>query len=105
MNIESSVGKKIRQLRKEKGLKQHELGTTLGLSESYISYVEKGARVLSGESLHKLIQTFNLGENYFSNDSTMVQFRADASSLDPECNYDKLTADFFKYAKSNINKK
>lgn len=46
-----TVGRKIRLLRKHKGLTQFELAELIDVSESYVSYLENGFKFVSVENL------------------------------------------------------
>lgn len=48
------LAKTIKQQRKKKKLKQHELANKVGVSEKYIQYVEAGTRVPSLKTLYKI---------------------------------------------------
>jgi len=98
------VGKKIKELRELKNLKQKEIGSILGFSESYISLVEKGVRFLSIKSLQKLIDELGLRNDFFSEAFTAAHFRADINN-DNEAQNKKIADDFFEYAKSRIKNK
>jgi transcriptional regulator with XRE-family HTH domain len=53
-DIKELVGKRIRALRKEKGLSQEELGDLADLHYTYIGAVERGERNCSIDSLSKI---------------------------------------------------
>lgn len=54
----SPLGENITQLRKTRGLTIKELGTHLGITESYISYIETGARKPNRDMIAKLVRYF-----------------------------------------------
>jgi transcriptional regulator with XRE-family HTH domain len=51
--IEQAFGKRLKQLRRERGLSQEELATTSGCDRSYISLLERG---VNSPSLTMLLQ-------------------------------------------------
>jgi transcriptional regulator with XRE-family HTH domain len=53
-DVKALVGKRIRILRKEKGLSQEELGDLADLHHTYIGAVERGERNCSIDSLSKI---------------------------------------------------
>ncbi len=50
----------IKTIREEKGLKQIEVATHIGVDKSAYSKIEKGLRALTVEELYKMAQLFNL---------------------------------------------
>ncbi len=59
------IGRRIKELRLARDLKQQDLAELLSLSRSSISNVENGTRGLSLESLQKVCEVFNLDISYF----------------------------------------
>ncbi|MGB9856798.1 MAG: helix-turn-helix domain-containing protein [Dictyoglomaceae bacterium] len=55
-----NVGKKIRELRKERNLTLEELSKRTGLSLSYISLIERGLKNPSLKALEKIASCFGL---------------------------------------------
>ena len=55
--IEKSIGKRISQYRKEKGLTQEQLSEAVGLTPHHLSAIERGA---SGIRTDALVQIINL---------------------------------------------
>lgn len=58
------VGKKIKQLRKEKGWSQAEFGKKIGVHPQYVSAWETGDKVPSAEALVKLSQILDVSTDY-----------------------------------------
>ena len=56
MDIQSKIGKRIKELREKKNLTQEELATRSRLNRTFIIHVEKGRRNLSVVSLEKLLK-------------------------------------------------
>lgn len=54
--VERSIGRRIQQYRKKKGLTQEQLAEKVGLSTNYISAVERGVNSLNR---NKLIEVMN----------------------------------------------
>lgn len=50
----------IKNIREEKGLKQIEVATHIGVDKSAYSKIEKGSRALTVEELQKMAQLFNM---------------------------------------------
>jgi transcriptional regulator with XRE-family HTH domain len=59
-NIKVVFGKRIRELRRAKGLSQEELALKAGLDRTYISDVERGMRNISLENIERLAQALEL---------------------------------------------
>ena len=59
------IGKKIKELRLSRGLKQQQLAELVNLSRATISNVESGTRGLSIESLQKFCEVFKIDISYF----------------------------------------
>lgn len=60
MDINQFFGKKISELRKEKGFSQEKLALEANIDRTYISDIEKGNRNISLEILDKLSKTLNI---------------------------------------------
>ncbi len=69
----NGLGDKIRALREEKGLTLEEMGSSLGLSFTYLSEIERGQRIPSVQALQKISSFFNLPITLFINtDSKLI---------------------------------
>jgi transcriptional regulator with XRE-family HTH domain len=60
-----NVGEKLRQLRQEKNLTQPELAETLGIEQSYLSKLENGKSLPSGDVFNRILEVFGLGLEQF----------------------------------------
>ena len=61
-----TVGEKIKQLRKERGLTQEELGDILGVKKAAVQKYESGqVQNLKQSTIKKLCETFNKTPDYF----------------------------------------
>lgn len=56
----NNVGEKLRQLRQERNLTQPELADALGIEQSYLSKLETGKSLPSGEVLNRILEVFGL---------------------------------------------
>ena len=63
-NIKNEVGKRLLELRKEKGLKQDEVAQAVGITRASLSYYEKGERSVDIEVLYKLSNYYNVSIDY-----------------------------------------
>lgn len=56
-----TIGKNIKQLRKNKGMQQHELATLLDFASSgHVSLIENGQRGLPNDKILKIAEIFNV---------------------------------------------
>ncbi|MFA6957426.1 MAG: helix-turn-helix transcriptional regulator [Thermoanaerobaculia bacterium] len=80
------VGRKIREMRRERKLTQTELATQVGIHQSDLSRMEKGEYKVGLDTLLKILQTFNLGIGDFfeerPNSSSSIMWKYE--SLDEE---------------------
>jgi transcriptional regulator with XRE-family HTH domain len=60
-----NVGEKLRQLRQEKNLTQPELAEALGIEQSYLSKLETGKSLPSGDVLNRILAVFGLSLDQF----------------------------------------
>ena len=54
------LGRRIKELRKERGLSQHELGERCDLSTNYIGLVERGERVVNLLALYDIAEALDV---------------------------------------------
>jgi transcriptional regulator with XRE-family HTH domain len=66
-----NFGKRLRQLRKEKGLTQAELAKLLSIGESTVSFYESGKRQPDYETLIRLAEVFNVSVDYLLGRTTL----------------------------------
>lgn len=53
-SVSKKIGKKIREIREEKGITQEKLALDAGLNRAYIGYIERGERNPSTQTLVKI---------------------------------------------------
>lgn len=58
-----AVGRRIRQIRINKGYNQEEFGKLVGAGKSTVSYWENGVDTPTGDRLLKLLETMNISLN------------------------------------------
>lgn len=68
VDIKKKFGNKVRELRKQKGISQEELGFKSGLHRTYISDIERGSRNVSLINLEKIAKALSLKINSLLND-------------------------------------
>lgn len=61
----NKIGSRLRTIRKQRGLTQEKLGELAGVHYSYIGQVERGDKVPSLKTLHKLARALDTDLNYF----------------------------------------
>lgn len=60
VTINKSVGKKLKKIRKEKGLSQEKLAWEVGLNRGYVGFIERGERNPSIPTLTKLAKALKV---------------------------------------------
>lgn len=68
VDIKKKFGNKVRELRKQKGISQEELGFKSGLHRTYISDIERGSRNVSLINLEKIAKALSVKINSLLND-------------------------------------
>ncbi len=68
MNIKEKFGKKVNQLRVQKGFSIEHLANISNVDRNYISDIEKGKRNVSIEIMEKIIAAFTTDITTFFND-------------------------------------
>ena len=58
--VSKKIGRRIRQIRIEKGLTQEKLALDAGLNRAYIGYIERGERNPSTETLAKIAKVLKV---------------------------------------------
>lgn len=59
-DIQEKVGKKVRAIRKQRGLSQEELAFRSGLHRTYISDIERGDRNVSIKNIEKIARALGV---------------------------------------------
>ena len=67
-----TFGKKLSELRKQKGLSQEQLATDLNISQSSISNYESGATTPDAYILQKVAEYFKVPVTYFFSDEKTI---------------------------------
>lgn len=65
-SLRRSIGAKVRELRKARGLSQVELAARLGVSQGHLSQLERGAYSFTAEQLLDLLALFNVSASVFA---------------------------------------
>lgn len=60
MNIKNSLGKRIKELRKQRNLSQEKLAELVDISQNALSYIETGDNFCSAETLEKIITALEI---------------------------------------------
>jgi transcriptional regulator with XRE-family HTH domain len=58
--VPKGIGKKIREARKKKNLTQEQLAEIIGVTSTYIGFVEQGQRVPSIKTADKISRALNI---------------------------------------------
>jgi len=70
MDIKDRVGRRLKTLRKEKGITQEKLSFESDVDKTYISEVENGKRNISMVNLEKLVSTIGYSMKDFFDDES-----------------------------------
>lgn len=81
------MGNRIKQLRKQSGLSQKQIGWFLDVDQSMVARIEKGERALTTVQLSKIASLFGCTEEYVLGDETeekpiRLAFRLEEPSLE-----------------------
>ncbi|UCE65353.1 MAG: ImmA/IrrE family metallo-endopeptidase [Candidatus Zixiibacteriota bacterium] len=66
---------KLKELRKELGLKQTEIALVLGISQDIVSKIENNRRVLTSYEIYKLSQTYDVPIEFFFEKFNLTKYR------------------------------
>ena len=80
-DVKKSVGKKIKLFREKCGLTQEELSERVGLSQNYLSSIERGVSFPSPEKLVLIIDEIGVSADQLFEDVTKNSYQATASLL------------------------
>ena len=58
--VSKKIGRKIKQVRKEKNITQEDLALNSGLNRAYIGYIERGERNPSTDTLSKIAKSLKI---------------------------------------------
>ncbi|MFK8288298.1 helix-turn-helix domain-containing protein [Capnocytophaga canimorsus] len=77
MNIKEKVGKRLRELRVERGFSQEKFSFECGLDRTYIASIEQGKRNVSIVNIEKIVKALNISISDFFNS---IIFSVDGNS-------------------------
>ena len=80
MGFMENFGKKLVELRKQKGLSQEQLAMDLNISQSSISNYESGATKPDTDVLQKIAEYFNIPIAYFFSDEKTIFYTNENNS-------------------------
>ncbi|SDG72213.1 Transcriptional regulator, contains XRE-family HTH domain [Thermoanaerobacter thermohydrosulfuricus] len=84
--VYQKIGKKLQELRKQRGLTQEQVARHLGITQNQLSYYETGAREIDIGTLQRLARLYGCDYNYLLednetlNEQIIINFRADEIS-------------------------
>jgi len=67
MNLQELIGKRVAELRKEKGLSQQKFSDDAGLERSHLTNIENGNNNISISTLEKIITNLGITPSDFFN--------------------------------------
>lgn len=77
----AKIGARIRKAREEKGITQETLGEICQLSTSYIGHIERGTRIPSLSTLHKISSQLKVSLDMLISDSVVSDDDIDFSII------------------------
>jgi len=63
--LRNEIGRKVKNLRLEKGLSQEKLAEYVDMSREHISCIERGKHLVTIETLYKFAKYFDIDMKYF----------------------------------------
>lgn len=78
----NTIGDRIRDIRKEKGLTQKEFGSKITLAQNYLSQIEKGERDATEKIIKLICFEFNIDENWLRTGDGVMEPTSNTFSLD-----------------------
>lgn len=67
MNLQELIGKRVAELRKEKGISQQKFADDAGLERSHLTNIENGNNNISISTLEKILSTLDISASEFFN--------------------------------------
>lgn len=77
-----NINERIKQLRKEAGLKQRQFASKLGLTQSGVSYMEQSGSTVADSTIKTICSILNLNENWLRNGIGPMKLEPKGFSLD-----------------------
>ncbi|MBO5435244.1 helix-turn-helix transcriptional regulator [bacterium] len=104
MDIKKKIGKRIKEVRKSRGLSQEKLSEMVDIAQNSLSYIENGDNFFTAETLEKLIialkiepqELFNFG--HLKNNNELLSEINTLLNKNPE-----RIPEFYKILKAIIN--
>lgn len=84
MTVDEQIGKKIMNLRKEKGLTQTEFGNMFNISQNAVTKIENGKRVVTYDELLRFADYFEVSTDYLIKENSV---KGDNPELQYICDY------------------
>lgn len=95
MTVNEQIGKRIRELRKEKKLTQKEFGRVFGLSQNAVTNIETGKRALYLDELLKIADYFNVSTDYLIKENGVKGNNPDLQYMCDYTGLNETTVSFF----------
>lgn len=104
MNIKKEIGRRIKEIRKSRGLSQEKLSEMVDIAQNTLSYIENGDNFFTAETLEKLISTLKIAPSelfefgHFKNNDELIEEINIILNKNPE-----KIPEFYKILKAIIN--
>lgn len=104
MDIKKKIGRRIKEIRKSRGLSQEKLSEMVDIAQNTLSYIETGDNFFTADTLEKIIsaleiepdELFNFG--HFKNNAELIQEINSILNKNPE-----KIPEFYKILKAMTN--
>lgn len=73
MNLQELFGKRVRELRQNKGLSQEALAFKAGIDRTYMTSIENGKRNVSIQNIEKVITALEISVKEFYNSDLFIE--------------------------------
>lgn len=104
MELKKNIGKRIKEIRKKRGLSQEKLSELVDIEQNTLSYIETGNNFCSAETLEKIIKALDIEPqelfnfNHFKNKEEQLKEINILLNKNPE-----KIPEFYKILKAIIN--
>lgn len=89
-SVNKAIGRRIKSLRKERGLNQTEFGKMFNMSQNDITNIENGKKTISFEALLSIAECFGVSTDYIIKENSQ---RGDNPKLQYICDYTNLSSE------------
>ena len=100
MTVNEQIGKKIKELRKEKGLTQTEFGEIFNMKQNAVTNIETGKQTIYFEDLLSIANYFDVTTDYLIKENGVREKNPDLQYI---CDYTGLSEETVKFLNETLN--